>query len=67
MQWHTIVGSPDPLNFTGSLWPGEAPERGNLAPGSNALIETILDAPELDAWPVGPDDSLACEADHINQ
>jgi hypothetical protein len=195
MQWHAIVGSPDPLNFTDSRWPGEAPERGNLAPdalqalcgllaahtaeemecffglwmgwgwvhgggirftfhsfidrenstttpepippafsadelsrpllelpgreyllfsgpisaaaqlgdphgvngfesqspnllwpsdrawflaseidfdstlvgGSSELIDTILDAPELDAWPVGPDDSLAYDADRINR
>jgi hypothetical protein len=32
MQWHALVGSSDPLNFKGSLWPGSAPERGNLTP-----------------------------------
>ncbi len=32
MQWHALVGSPDPFNFTGSLWPGREPETGNLAP-----------------------------------
>jgi hypothetical protein len=31
MQWHALVGSSDPLNFRGSLWPGESPNRGNLA------------------------------------
>jgi hypothetical protein len=32
MQWHALVGSPDHLNFTGSLWPGQPPERGDLVP-----------------------------------
>lgn len=30
MQWHGLVGSPDPFNFSGSLWPAGAPTRGNL-------------------------------------
>ena len=30
MQWHALVGSSDPFNFTGSLWPTGAPARGNL-------------------------------------
>ena len=38
MQWHAVVGSPDSLNFTGSLWPGGDPERGNLAPVELALL-----------------------------
>ena len=32
MQWHALVGSPDPLNMSGSLWRGRDPERGNLIP-----------------------------------
>ena len=32
MQWHALVGSPDPFNMRGSLWPGSDPERGNLVP-----------------------------------
>jgi hypothetical protein len=32
MQWHALVGSEDALSFTGSLWPGEPPKRGDLAP-----------------------------------
>jgi hypothetical protein len=32
MQWHALVGSPDPLNLRGSLWRGRDPERGNLIP-----------------------------------
>jgi hypothetical protein len=32
MQWHALVGSPDPLSMRGSLWPGSDPERGNLVP-----------------------------------
>ena len=33
MQWHALVGSPDPLNIRGWLWPGSDPPRGHLAPG----------------------------------
>jgi hypothetical protein len=32
MQWHALVGSPDPFSMRGSLWPGSDPERGNLVP-----------------------------------
>jgi hypothetical protein len=32
MQWHALVGSSDPFNFTGSLWPGGDPQTGNLVP-----------------------------------
>ena len=170
MQWHALVGSADALNVTGSLWPGENPQRGNLAPevlaplcdpladhtatpercffclwegwgwiqassisaehlsgprlhlpdreylllagplhaalqighwygpeafaaqspnlfwpadrtwcvaseidfdstligGSTELVDAILQAPELDAWSVQPDDSLAHDADRLN-
>jgi hypothetical protein len=38
-----------------------------LVGGSSELIGAILDTPELDAWPVKPEDSLACDADKINQ
>jgi hypothetical protein len=35
--------------------------------GGNAhLIDTLLAAPDLESWPVGPDDSLAIDADEIN-
>lgn len=37
-----------------------------LVGGSARLIDAVLDTPELDAWPVGPDDSLAYDADKIN-
>jgi hypothetical protein len=37
-----------------------------LVGGSTRLIEAILNTPELDAWPVGSDDSLAYDADKIN-
>jgi hypothetical protein len=37
-----------------------------LVGGSARLIDGILNTPELDAWPVGPDDSLAYDADKIN-
>jgi hypothetical protein len=32
MQWHALVGSADELNMRGSLWAGQNPRRGNLAP-----------------------------------
>jgi hypothetical protein len=38
-----------------------------LVGGSADLIRAILAAPGLDAWPVGPDDSLAADADKINR
>jgi hypothetical protein len=31
MQWHAIVGSYDPFNFTGSRWSGGDPRTGELA------------------------------------
>jgi hypothetical protein len=34
--------------------------------GSTELIQAILDTPAFDAWNVGPDDSLAADADTIN-
>jgi hypothetical protein len=38
-----------------------------LVGGSPDLTRAILAAPGLDAWPVGPDDSLAADADKINR
>ena len=38
MQWHALVGSTDPLNFTGARWPGTNPARGNLAPDALAAL-----------------------------
>jgi hypothetical protein len=32
MQWHSLVGSSDPVNIAGSIWPGPNPQRGNLEP-----------------------------------
>lgn len=37
-----------------------------LLGGSAELVEAILQAPTLDSWPVGPDDSLTFDADKIN-
>jgi hypothetical protein len=37
-----------------------------LIGGTADLIKEILDTPELDAWPVSPEDSLAYDADLIN-
>lgn len=49
MQWHTLVGSSDPFNFTGSLWRGGDPERGNLAPGPLELLCELLGKHTADA------------------
>jgi hypothetical protein len=38
-----------------------------LVGGTTKLINRILDAPALDAWPVEADDSLAADADRINE
>jgi hypothetical protein len=37
-----------------------------LVGGPNQLIKDLLATPELEAWPVGPGDSLQEDADHIN-
>jgi hypothetical protein len=37
-----------------------------LVGGTTELVQAILQAPTLDSWPVGPDDSLAADADLIN-
>jgi hypothetical protein len=37
-----------------------------LVGGTTELISAILDEPGLDAWSVGPEDSLAYDADRIN-
>jgi hypothetical protein len=42
MQWHALVGSADPLNVTGSLWPGDDPQRGNLVPEVLARLFDVL-------------------------
>ena len=34
--------------------------------GSAVLIESLLHVAELEAWPVGPDDSVAIGSDVIN-
>jgi hypothetical protein len=44
MQWHALVGSPDSLNFTGSLWCGRPPERGELAVAPFAALCDVLAA-----------------------
>jgi hypothetical protein len=40
MQWHSLVGSADWLNMSGSLWEGDNPSRGNLAP---QVLGTLCD------------------------
>jgi len=37
-----------------------------LVAGSTDLIEAVLHSPDLDSWPVGPNDSLTYDADAIN-
>ncbi len=38
-----------------------------LVGGSAALVEAIVESPNLEAWRVQPTDSLAFDADKINQ
>jgi hypothetical protein len=42
MQWHALVGSPDPFNVTGSSWPGREPETGNLTPDALGPLCDVL-------------------------
>jgi hypothetical protein len=42
MQWHALVGSTDYLNMTGSLWPGNNPDRGELTPPILATLCATL-------------------------
>jgi hypothetical protein len=42
MQWHALVGSSDPLNFEGSLWPAYSPDLGNLVPEVLAPLCELL-------------------------
>jgi len=37
-----------------------------LVGGSTALVDELLRSPDLEAWPIGPDDSLAYDADTVN-
>jgi hypothetical protein len=37
-----------------------------LVAGSLELVAAIVDAPELDSWPIQPNDSLAVDGDHLN-
>ncbi|MEU7905373.1 hypothetical protein [Actinoplanes sp. NPDC049118] len=38
MQWHALVGSADHFNMAGSLWSGNNPDRGELAPPTLATL-----------------------------
>jgi len=38
-----------------------------LVAGSHELIASILAAPQVEAWPIGPDDSLAYDGDQVNR
>jgi hypothetical protein len=49
MQWHALVGSSDPFDFKGSLWPGEDPECGNLARHSLEVLCGLLEKHTTDA------------------
>lgn len=37
-----------------------------LLGGTTELVNAILQAPQLDSWPIQPDDSLAHDADRLN-
>lgn len=42
MQWHTVIGAPDPFDRTSHLWPKGEPDVGNLAlPQLHALSEVL--------------------------
>ncbi len=49
MQWHALVGSPDSLNMTGSLWRGGNPQRGVLAPEVLGALCALLAEHTADA------------------
>lgn len=49
MQWHALIGSPDHLNFKGSLWPGGDPELGNLGGHSLEVLCGLLGENTTDA------------------
>jgi hypothetical protein len=51
MQWHAIVGSPDYLNMTGSLWDGANPCRGELVHSAlSILCDRLAEDPEPDCY-----------------
>jgi hypothetical protein len=73
MGWHS-----SPLGFEPQspalFWPAdrtwcagtEIDFDSTLVGGSAELVEAVLAAPGLEAWPVGPGDSLTADADRIN-
>jgi hypothetical protein len=69
--WKGLPFDPQSPNL---MWPGdrawfvasEIDFDSTLVGGSASLVQAILDTPELDAWPLGPDDSLTYDADRIN-
>jgi hypothetical protein len=71
---NALLGSFEPKS-PNLLWPGdhawciasEIDFDSTLVGGSVELIHSVLEAPGLDAWRVDPEDSLAADADHINQ
>ena len=42
MQWHALVGSADPINASGSRWPGDDPRRGHVVPEVLARLCDVL-------------------------
>jgi hypothetical protein len=74
----TEIGWRDELDWLGRspnlFWPAdrswcvatEIDFDSTLVAGSSELVGAIVDAPELDSWPVQPDNSLAIDGDHIN-
>ncbi len=47
-------------------WRREIDFDSTVVGGSVALIGVILADPALEAFPIGPDDSLTADADHVN-
>jgi hypothetical protein len=79
LQMATQVGYTKPGGFEprspNLLWPedhswfvaSEVDFDSTLVGGTADLIDALVLSDELDAWPVGPDDSLASDADTINR
>jgi hypothetical protein len=71
--------TPDPSEYLrreapNLIWPAdeswfvasEVDFDSTLVGGSVMLIEAIVESPELEAWQVGPSNSLAADADKVN-
>jgi hypothetical protein len=73
MGWHSTPNCFEPQS-PNLFWPAdhlwcvgsEIDFDSTLVAGSGELIDAILAAPELEAWSIGPDDSLAHDGDQVN-